>query len=264
MPKEEQKIETPKTWLEHNMEGEHAVVSGGPTDIIPEEAKKSAPNTESSTPPVDAEAKTTESTADSESSSEPNSLPAAPDDFPQITFGAEAKSVQKQEPTKDVDPLASLPKDILTRLLTDPESVVAEIEEKVLARTQQTEQTKKQAEAVWKDFYQKHPDLETSRELVDLVTQKLSIQWRSEGKTVSWGEGSKRLAEDVRKLVQTIRDGSSDEVDTSRRAPMVSSSGLSAPRGVMKPAEQPKTFSDQLKSYQKRMGVGKLKDTNAN
>jgi hypothetical protein len=159
--------------------------------------------------------------------------------------------VQSEAPAEDSG-LGMSKDDLIAKLLTDPDNVINEITQKVIAKVDKRTQDEIEYKQIWNKFYEDHSDLADFKDLVGLKAKELRSVWAREKKDVSWNEGQKTLAEAVRAIVKRAR-GSESEVEEvgNSKAVIASSSGNSAPRNSVKgDSASGKTFADQIQKFQ--------------
>lgn len=166
--------------------------------------------------------------------------------FAEVTE-TESKPVVKDEKSSTLD---MGDEELIEKFLTSPRAVMKQLREEVLADLRKDDQDRKVAKDSWNAFFETNADLVKVKDLVKLKTEELKAKWGSEKKQVSWEEGSKVLATEVRAMVRRVREASGDVEEVSdEHADLTSSSGNPAPETVTKKAER-KSFTNQIRSFQ--------------
>jgi hypothetical protein len=157
-----------------------------------------------------------------------------------------------EEPKSDDTGLGMSKDDLIAKLLTDPDNVINEITQKVIAKVDKRSQDEIEYKQLWNKFYDENPDLSDFKDIVNLKAKELRSVWAKEKKDPPWSEGQKTLAEAVRTMIKRVRGSESDveEVGNSK-AVIASSSGNSAPRSSVKgDSAASKNFADQIQKFQ--------------
>jgi uncharacterized coiled-coil protein SlyX len=140
---------------------------------------------------------------------------------------------------------------ILAQLIADPKKTIEEISEKVVAKIDETAQTKKQVQKVWEDFYKANPELAAHKELVEMKKEQLARKYAQAEKVPPLSEAFAELATEAKRIVKHIRDTDEEveEVDTSKKNIGMSSTGNPAPKTV---TTQPKVsnFTSAIRNFQ--------------
>ncbi len=163
--------------------------------------------------------------------------------------------VVESEAKPEVTPEASSTLDmddqaIIEELLTSPKEFKKRLREEILADLRKGDQDREVVKNTWNAFFESNADLAKVKDLVKLKTTELQSKWASENKQVSWEEGSKILAADVRAMIRKVREASGDVEEVSdEQADLTSSSGNPAPETVTRQVER-KSFTNQIRSFQ--------------
>lgn len=144
--------------------------------------------------------------------------------------------------------------DLIAQLLTKPEKVIEDLEQKILARIDKRTQDQIEHKRAWDEFYDSNPELVDFKDLVNLKAKELRSKWIQEKKDLPWNEASKILAEATKGILKKARgsESSVEEVGGSK-AVIVSSSGSPAPRKTGKnDVAQGSSFVEQVQRLQQK------------
>lgn len=153
-------------------------------------------------------------------------------------------------PVAPVAPVAPAPAKVKVSdlLFEDPETAVKLLKDEIRGDLDRTNQAKQIEENLWKDFYDKHPDLKGFEDIVDLQKQK---NWNQIA-NVPIDRSLPYLAQQARAYLSKVRGNSSQGEKLTPGPAMVAGSSGATPPPVQAAPNRPSSFIDEVKALGRR------------